>query len=34
MTQEKKLSKCLMITLKICLKVFMNQNRREEDLKY
>ena len=32
-TQEKKLSKYLMITLKICLKVFLNQNR-VKDLKH
>ena len=32
-TQEKKLPKCLMIMLKICLKAFMSRNN-EQDLKY
>ena len=31
--QEKKLSKCLIIMLRICLQIFTNQNR-EQDLKY
>ena len=33
MNQEKKLSKCLIIMLKICLEIFTNQNK-EQDLKY
>ena len=33
MNQEKKLFKCLIIMLRICLKTFMNQNK-EQDLKY
>ena len=33
MNQERKLSKCLIIMLKICLKIFMYQNK-EKDLKY
>ena len=32
MNKERKLSKCLMIMLKICLEIFTNQNK-EEDLK-
>ena len=33
-TQDKKLLKCLMIMLKTCLEIFMNKNKKEQDLKY
>ena len=33
LNQEKKLSKCLIIILKICLEIFVNQNK-EQDLQY
>ena len=33
-TQDKKLLKCLMIMLRTSLEIFMNQNKKEQDLKY
>ena len=33
-TQDKKLLNCIMIMLRTCPEIFMNQNKKEQDLKY